>query len=74
MRRRRETTETPVTTDIPTEYTLDQLFNTHLVWLTDEQKEELKTMKASGQSRTALQEKTMEFFKATTGSSVFTCH
>jgi hypothetical protein len=65
MRRHREITETTMNPIIPPEYTHDQLFNIHLIWPADQKKEELKTMK------TALQEKTMKFFKATTG---FTLH
>ncbi|KAL3072517.1 hypothetical protein niasHS_017491 [Heterodera schachtii] len=44
------------------EHSLEQLFKSHLIWLNEQQREELKQMKGSGKGRTELQQRVMEWY------------
>ncbi|VDM26213.1 unnamed protein product, partial [Toxocara canis] len=48
--------------DTKHEYTLEHALETHLSWLTEEQKERLKEMKATGKSRSEMQHEVMHYY------------
>uniref|UniRef100_A0A914KK33 Polyprotein allergen nematode domain-containing protein n=1 Tax=Meloidogyne incognita TaxID=6306 RepID=A0A914KK33_MELIC len=48
-------------------HTLEDYFKTHLSWLDDGQKENLKTMKGEGKTREEMQKKVMEWFNKLEG-------
>ncbi|VDK64362.1 unnamed protein product, partial [Gongylonema pulchrum] len=45
------------------QHTLESYFETHLKWLTDEQKAEIKRMKEEGQTKFMIQEKIFQYFE-----------
>ncbi|TKR87823.1 hypothetical protein L596_012161 [Steinernema carpocapsae] len=51
------------------DHSLENYLLTHLKWLSSEQKDELRGMKANGDSRKAIQEKVFEFFDLATGET-----
>ena len=53
----------------PTEKTLDELFKSHLSWLTPAQKEELKQLQEQGTGRSEMQQKIMGWFAELQGQS-----
>ena len=50
-------------------HTLDHYFRTHLSWLTEVQKEELKALKASSSSETEIRKKVDEFYEQLAGEA-----
>nr|CRZ25179.1 BMA-NPA-1, isoform b [Brugia malayi] len=51
------------------EHSMTHYFRTHLKWLSGEQKEEIKQMKANGKSREEIQSKIFEFFESASGET-----
>ncbi|KAI3415847.1 hypothetical protein GPALN_005418 [Globodera pallida] len=51
------------------EHKVEDYFKTHLAWLTDDQKNELKGMKETGKSRSELKQKVIEWYDATAGDA-----